>query len=65
VVSGFYQWSAILFDSLGTQLGFAAGSGIRTAGTAAIPLSFDGRAIGMNDQDSIPICAQRPVGRVN
>jgi PKD domain len=48
VSQGFYQWSAILFDADGTQIGFATGNGVRPAGVGTIGLSFAGAAIGAN-----------------
>lgn len=48
---GFYQWSAILFDPSGVQIGFASGTGTNSGGTAPISLSFDGRPIGANGAD--------------
>jgi pimeloyl-ACP methyl ester carboxylesterase len=46
--SGFYQWSARLTDSRGTEIDFAAGSGFFAAGSNTLRLTFDGEQIGRN-----------------
>jgi pimeloyl-ACP methyl ester carboxylesterase len=48
VNGGFYQWSARLTDSNGTEIGFAAGSRTFAAGTNTMTFSFDGEQIGQN-----------------
>lgn len=49
--SGSYNWSARLSDRNGTDLGFASNSGVLSAGSNTIFLTFDGEAIGRNGVD--------------
>lgn len=51
VSSGFYQWSATLRDSLGTEIDFDSGSQSFSIGSNTIILSFDGTLIGDNRVD--------------
>lgn len=49
--SDYYEWSANLADSSGTQVGLATSAGYLDAGTATLELSFDGTPIGENGVD--------------
>jgi pimeloyl-ACP methyl ester carboxylesterase len=49
--AGFYNWSARLEDSNGTELGFASNAAFLSAGHNEIELTYDGQAIGRNGVD--------------
>lgn len=49
--AGFYQWSALLVDSRGTEIGFDTGSAFLPAGASQIGFAFDGATIGANGVD--------------
>ncbi|HET8899992.1 MAG TPA: choice-of-anchor X domain-containing protein, partial [Rhodanobacteraceae bacterium] len=44
--AGFYEWTGVLVDADGNELGFASGSGNLAAGSNWLELHFDGSAIG-------------------
>ncbi len=50
-IAGFYQWSARLVDSSGTDLGFSNGSRAFSKGLNAMSFSYDGETIGSNGVD--------------
>lgn len=49
--SGFYQWSALLVDRNGAELGFGSRSAFFSAGGNNLSFTFDGGAIGENGVD--------------
>ncbi len=49
--SGFYNWSARLVDSNGTEIGLASGAGFFPGGPADLTLDFNGPTIGRNGVD--------------
>jgi len=51
VFSGFYEWSATLRDSLGTEIDFDSGSAIFSVGSNSLVLMFDGTLISDNRVD--------------
>jgi hypothetical protein len=49
--AGFYEWSGVLVDRNGNELGFAAGSGTLVAGTNLVAFRFDAVPIGQAGVD--------------